>query len=224
MFCQNCGTALSENQRFCPSCGVQQDAAASPQAAPPAGRVGFSPRIHDPAFALIMKKINRGSLIFTLVLSLTALIGFTVAGVMEAGGFELPSSLWIGLGLAGLLWLIYLIQGWRRRRDTSWEGTIVEKKVDRTTRTREDPYNHSLKYTVVVRKDDHSLIKLNYTQELYDYYQEGDRVRHHAGLAASHLLEKYDKSADEHLYCLACSTKNPIDQDRCRRCKAPLLN
>lgn len=143
---------------------------------------------------------------------------------MEAGGFELPSSLWIGLGLAGLLWLIYLIQGWRRRRDTSWEGTIVEKKVDRTTRTREDPYNHSLKYTVVVRKDDHSLIKLNYTQELYDYYQEGDRVRHHAGLAASHLLEKYDKSADEHLYCLACSTKNPIDQDRCRRCKAPLLN
>ena len=50
MFCKNCGTQMSENQKFCPKCGTQNESAKSaPQAAPaPAAPAPVSPAAAAP--------------------------------------------------------------------------------------------------------------------------------------------------------------------------------
>ena len=55
---------------------------------------------------------------------------------------------------------------------------------------------------------------------VFDYFQVGDRVRHHAGLNS---YEKYDKSHDSIIFCNACATLCQISDDVCWRCKCPLL-
>ena len=55
---------------------------------------------------------------------------------------------------------------------------------------------------------------------VFDYFQVGDHVRHHAGLNS---YEKYDKSQDSIIFCNACATLCQISDDVCFRCKCPLL-
>ena len=42
---------------------------------------------------------------------------------------------------------------------------------------------------------------------VFNYYQIGDKVRHHGGLNS---IEKYDKSGDEIIFCNACTYLNDI--------------
>ncbi|MDW7669506.1 MAG: hypothetical protein SCJ93_11835 [Bacillota bacterium] len=46
----------------------------------------------------------------------------------------------------------------------------------------------------------------------YNYYQTGDKVRHHAEL---NTLEKYDKSKDKIIFCNACAYLNDIEDEYC---------
>ena len=55
---------------------------------------------------------------------------------------------------------------------------------------------------------------------LYNYFNIGDRVRHHAGLNS---YEKYDKTGDAFIPCNACGTLCDISEYTCFRCKCPLL-
>jgi len=55
---------------------------------------------------------------------------------------------------------------------------------------------------------------------VYNYYQTGDRVRHHGGLNS---FEKYDKSQDDIVFCNACASLNDINDEYCFRCNCPLL-
>ena len=54
----------------------------------------------------------------------------------------------------------------------------------------------------------------------YNYYENGDKVRHHGGL---NTYEKYDKSKDTVIFCNACASRHDINDDICRRCKCPIL-
>jgi hypothetical protein len=75
---------------------------------------------------------------------------------------------------------------------------------------------------VVIKKDDGK----TYTQSsedddtVFNYYQIGDKMRHHGGL---NTFEKYDKSNDEIIFCNACAYLNDIKDDYCVKCKCPLL-
>ena len=51
-------------------------------------------------------------------------------------------------------------------------------------------------------------------------YHIGDRVRH---LAKLNSYEKYDKTKDSIIFCIACGTLCDIADDTCCRCKCPLL-
>lgn len=73
---------------------------------------------------------------------------------------------------------------------------------------------------VVIRSDDGKEYTLTTRdQRQYDYYRIGDRVRHHGGLNS---FEKYDKSRDTIIFCLACGSMNDMQSDVCTRCKCPL--
>jgi hypothetical protein len=225
MFCTNCGTQLSGNSKFCPACGSEINQA-PPSMPQPAGLRGFSPRISDPAFARYVNSSNRWAAIFSMILAVAAVIGFYIYG--EVGSeMDNPGSLYIGFGIGGMFLLIALFQILGRKRSKTWDGTVenkkIKKKTERHTYGDDDVrYEDYLEYSVIIRSDQgkrHTIRSRN-SDTLYNYYQIGDRVRHHAGLNS---YEKYDKTGDRFIPCNACGTLCDIREDICFRCKCPLL-
>ena len=225
MYCANCGTQISESTSFCPACGsgINQ---ASQTVLQSAGLRGFSPRINDPAFAKYVKNSNRWAAIFSAILAVVAVIGFYIYG--EVGTeMDNPGSLYIGFGIGGMFLVIALFQILGRKRSTTWDGTVEDKKIKKKT-TRHDygddnvQYEDYLEYSVIIRRDrgKRYTIKTRDNDTMYNYYQIGDRVRHHAGLNS---YEKYDKTGDKFIPCNACGTLCDISEDICFRCKCPLL-
>lgn len=220
MYCSNCGTQISESTRFCPACGsgINQASQNTPQ---PVGLRGFSPRISDPAFAKYVKNSNRWAAIFSMILAVAAVIGFYIYGQV---GSEMnnPGSLYIGFGIGGMFLVIALFQILGRKRSKTWDGTVEDKKIKKKTRYEEHANEDYLEYSVVVRSDHGKkhVVKSQNSDTLYNYYQIGDRVRHHAGLNS---YEKYDKTGDKFIPCNACGTLCDISEDTCFRCKCPLL-
>jgi len=213
-----------ENSGFGPAYGGEPGPQNQTESSHPDNRpVGYSQKINDPRVAAVLKKIGSSGVVFTFILAALAVIGFTVAGAAQVGGFELPSALYMGLGFGGLLLVIALIQKIRGKKDKTWDGTLVDKRIKEPTYTQQRQGHYTTEYILYVRKSDGKTKKISATQEYFNYLQIGDQLRHHAG-TADFLFEKYDKSRDSSIYCIACTSKNDINNDLCYRCKCPLLN
>ena len=187
--------------------------------------MGFSSKINDPAFAKYLKNTNRWSAIFSIIIAVAAVIGFYIYGETSSE-MENPQALYIGLGIGGMFLLIALFTIIGRKKSTTWDGTVVDKKIEKKRRSQssgDDHYweNYTL-FTVFLRSDSGKKHKISVENDdtLYNYYQVGDRVRHHKGLNS---YEKYDKSRDSIIFCNACASLNDIRDDYCFRCKCPLL-
>jgi hypothetical protein len=223
MNCKNCGATLSVNAIFCASCGADQSGGTqSRQTDGNPSLVGYSDKIHDPRIATTLKKINKSSMFFILVLAVVVVIGFSVAGALEAGGLELPSAFFFGLILGGLLIVLALFQRAKGKKDGTWDGVVVDKTYKEASYADRQRGNYQTRYSIHIRREEGGVKKLSCTEDLFHYYQVGDHVRHHAG-TVEHVLEKYDKSRDSVIYCIVCSTKNEIHNDVCHRCKSPLM-
>lgn len=217
---KHCGSPLSRNARFCPDCGAQ---AAD---APDICLRGYSPRIHDPAFARYLKNTNRWSGIFSLVLAVAAILGFYIYGETSRE-MENPQALFIGLGIGGLFLAVALYTILARKASRTWDGVVVHKTVKKKSRrqsTNSDDcfINFYTEYTVIIRDKQGKKHRLTAEDDdtRYNYFQIGDQVRHHAGLNS---FEKYDKSGDRVIFCNACATLCNISEELCWRCKCPLL-
>lgn len=226
MYCTNCGIALQENIHFCTNCGVQIGKATDSR--PPAwgGRIGYSDRIHDPAFARYLEHTSRWSAIFSMILAVAAVIGFTIYGETSRE-MENPQALFIGLGIGGMFLLIALYSIIARKRSKTWNGVVVDKTVKEKSRRHDTGNNDSTihyytEYAVIVRDERGKTHWLTAEDDrtVFDYFQVGDQVRHHAGLNS---YEKFDKSRDSIIFCNACATLCQINDDVCFRCKCPLL-
>ncbi len=229
MHCKHCGTALWDNTRFCTGCGAQTSSAPdSRPAATSDGRIGYSSRINDPAFAGYLKNTNRWSAIFSVILAVAAVIGFFIYG--ETGAeMENPQALFIGLGIGGMFLVIALYTIIARKRSKTWDGVVVDKTIKKKDRRQStgsgenDYYIHYYtEYAVIVRDERGKTHRLTAEDDdtQYNYFQVGDHVRHHAGLNS---YEKYDKTKDSIIFCSACATLCDISDDYCFRCKCPLL-
>ena len=226
MYCGNCGAPLTEEMKFCRACGTAAGAAPAQPTRENYSLIGYSHKINDPAFAKYLKNATRWSAIFSLILALAAVIGFAIAG--ESGGeMENPQSLYIGLGIGGMFILIALFQILGRKRSKTWDGVVVDKKVEKKRRQErygnDDHYwQNYILYTVLIREQNGKKheIRTEDDDTVYNYYRIGDHLRHHAGLNS---YEKYDKSKDSIIFCNACATLNDIGDDYCARCKCPLL-
>lgn len=227
-FCPDCGTQLAAGDRFCGDCGSDTASLTASAVKEPdnSNRVGFSNKINDPAFARYLKNSNRWSLLFALILAAAAVIGFYIYG---ENSYEMdnPQALYIGLGIGGMFVIIALGQIIGRGRSQGWDGTVIDKTVERKRRKRNSGNNDYYiekytEYTVHLRSDSGKkyVICVENDDTLYNYYQIGDRVRHHKGL---NTFEKYDKSGDSIIFCNACSSLNDINDDYCFRCRCPLL-
>jgi hypothetical protein len=225
MYCTNCGTQISESTRFCPACGSEfsQPSQSAPQSV---GLRGFSPRISDPAFAKYVKNSNRWAALFSIFLAVAAVVGFCIAGEMGLEDMSNPQSLYIGFGIGGMFLVIALFQILGRKHSKTWDGTVEDKKIKKKTKRHDYgdnvQYEDYLEYSVIIRSDQgkRHTVKSQDSDTLYNYYQIGDRVRHHAGLNS---YEKYDKTGDKFIPCNACGTLCDISDETCFRCKCPLL-
>jgi len=227
MYCQQCGTTLYENTKLCSTCGAQQNQFQTTCANVKTGLVGFSNQISNPAFTKYINNTNLWSAIFAAILAVVAIVGFTIAGEIGADNMENPRALFIGLGIGGMFLLIALFQILGRKRSSTWDGTVSDKRINKKRRRQNTGDGNYywvdyIEYVVTINNRNGELHQINVEDDdtLYNYYQVGDQVRHHAGL---NTYEKYDKSKDDIIFCAACASLNDINDDYCFRCKCPLL-
>jgi hypothetical protein len=226
MRCPHCGADSAKNIKFCTECGSALPAYAEETRQQETRiLIGYSDRINDPAFARYMRNSKVWSFSFAAVLALIAIVGFYIYGE-SSPEMDNPEALYIGLGIGGMFLLIALFQTIGRSRSKTWDGVVVDKKIEKKRRQKgsgNDRYwvNYTL-YTVVIKTDRGQFheVRVEDDDTVYNYYQIGDRVRHHKGLNS---LEKYDKSGDSIIFCNACASLNDIADDSCFRCHCPLL-
>ncbi len=231
VFCSNCGSKASEKINFCSKCGnrlsyINQQENIQ-QTASPANQemqlIGYSEKINDLAFEKFKKSSNRGAYIFAIVLAIIAIIGIPIYGSVS-GEIDFPYSFYYGLGIGGMLVIIAFVQSTKQKSDTSWDGVVIDKKqAKRREQQYEDGHiGYYTEYIVKIRRDDGKIYKdrSTNTSYVYDYYQVGDRVRHHKGFPG---YEKYDKSKDTNNICIACLRLHNIQENTCKTCKCPLL-
>lgn len=190
--------------------------------------IGYSKLIEDPAFKKYLKNTNSWSVIFSLILAFAAVIGFFIYGETSSD-MDNPQALFIGLGIGGMFLLIALFTILGRKRSKTWDGQVVDRTIKEKNRKQStgsgdnDYYIHYYtEYKVIIRDErgkNHDITAED-DDTLYNYYQIGDKVRHHAGLNS---YEKYDKTKDSIIFCNACATLCDIDDEVCPRCKCPLL-
>ncbi len=185
--------------------------------------IGYSEKINDPAMARYVRNTNRWSAIFALIIAVAAVVGFYIAG--ETGSdMGNPEALYIGLSVGSMFLLIALFQIVGRKKSTTWDGTVVEKKVViKSRRSKDDDFLKDYTvFTIYIRNEAGKNYSISAEDDdtQYNYYQIGDKVRHHKGLNSN---EKYDKSKDSIIFCNACASLNDIKDDFCFRCKCPLL-
>lgn len=235
MLCPNCGVDSDQSIKFCVECGSPlpgagetpaQEVTTDPARPNEAGSlIGYSERINDPAFARYMKHSVTWSFTFSAILAVIAIVGFYIYGE-TSGEMENPQALYIGLGIGGMFLVIALFQTIGRARVKGWDGTVVDKRIEKKRRKRKSGNRtYSVKYnlyTVVFKTDQGKILEQGVEDDdtRYNYFNIGDKVRQHKGLGT---LEKYDKSKDDIIFCNACSSLNDINDDKCFRCSCPLL-
>jgi len=232
MLCSVCGAEPASPCAFCANCGTPFAQTPSPPenntSAVLGGTVGYSPRIADPAFAKYVKNTNRYAGIFSGILAVAAFVGFTVYG--ETGSeMDNPQAMYIGMGIGGMFLAIALFSVLGRKRSKTWDGVVVDKTVKNKRRrqstgpdTNDFYWVDYLEYKVIIKADSGKKHELTADDDdtRYNYFQIGDRLRHHGKLNS---YEKYDKTRDTVSFCNACASLNDIRDDVCFRCKCPLL-
>lgn len=225
MYCSSCGSQLIEGGRYCTVCGaeVKGKNVSSTIETEKSKLIGYSPKINDPAFYRYIKNSKRWSFVFAVILALIAVIAFPLYGE-KSGELEWPLSLFYGIGIGGMFIFIAAVQTVLKASDSTWDGVVIDKKIynRRKWDKDNDMYIDYTVYEYFVRRDNGKIYSHRTEDDMtvYNYYNIGDKVRHHKGLG---LYEKYDKSKDEFLFCTACSSINEINEEYCFRCKCPLL-
>lgn len=235
MICPNCGSESIKSIKFCTACGsaLPQKEQSGPEKAPKMDNrmegngylIGYSERINDPAFARYRRNSIQWSFIFAGILAVIVIVAFYIYGENSVE-MDNPQALYIGMGIGGMFLTIALLQTIGRMRSKDWDGIVIDKKVEKKKRRRGSGDDHYIQrytvYTVTLKTDQGKTLEQSVEDDdtYYNYFEIGDKVRHHKGL---NTLEKYDKSKDSIIFCNACSSLNDINDEKCHRCSCPLL-
>lgn len=236
MFCQHCGKKVRDDSNFCEFCGekiVRDDFNSESEYSNLKENkainnviLGYSSKINDPSFKRYLKATNRYSFYFSVALAIIAIVGFYIYGE-RSYEMDNPEALYIGIGIGAMFILIALFQILGRKKSKTWDGVVVKKEIlDKERRVNtgnNDYYIERYKvYNVVVYNERGKTVDIRTEDDntVYNYYEVGDKVRHHGGLNS---YEKYDKTNDAIIFCNVCGTLNDINDDSCHRCNCPLL-
>ncbi|MBP5288770.1 MAG: zinc-ribbon domain-containing protein [Clostridia bacterium] len=240
-FCGNCGASLRPGASFCESCGAAveqgQPVRVPPYPGPasandPAGgaRVGipapgYSDRVNHPEILKAVKKNRRAAGIFGLILVPMPLIGFIVFSFFSED-MELAQAALYG-GVVSVVFLLFALYGLiKSRASNSYEGTVIDQKTRlRHHQTGNGGERIQNEYITVVRTAEGKKKKIVETEGsrilAYNYLKSGDRFKYHPQF--NFPYEHYDKSRAPYIACVSCGAENPVGEDRCGKCRLPLL-
>ena len=182
---------------------------------------GYSSAIKHPSFARYQRDSRTWSFLFASILAVFSLIGFPIYGNLS-GEISWPFSILYGLLIGAMFVGIAALQSLKRKLDKTWDGKVFDKQIIRVRERRKNGKLTEREVFSIQIEKDNGKIKTEKWRDpaLFNYYDVGDMVRHHKGFA---YYEKYDKSGDEEILCIACNSFNDINGDFCFRCKRPLL-
>ena len=214
-YCSNCGAKVGKDAEICPSCGKPLDDRVlyGDIDRIGAGGVGYSEITEHESFKAYKKFTGKIWAVSIPVLTLIVIIASMITG----------AGLTVGLLAGVVVFIIMLIVGLMvGRKKPVWEGTVIRKSYHRTHR---DNKADEVTYTIFFRTDSgkkKSQVWRSHSS-IYDYLQEGDRVRFLGNLGSQNAFEKYDKSGDEKIPCAACGTMMDPRYDYCTVCGCILL-
>ncbi|MBR3267694.1 MAG: zinc ribbon domain-containing protein [Oscillospiraceae bacterium] len=233
MFCQNCRTQIADGAKFCPVCGAAVQAAVMQRFYAGNGAVrqgipapGFSDRVNDPEILAAIGKSRRAAMIFAMFIVPLPLIGFLIYS-SKSDKMETSDALKYGAIVSAVFLLFAVFSFFKSRSGNSYEGVVTDKKEKETYRHRNSSDDRELttQYTTFVQTSEGKLKKIvEYEGSqiwAYNYLNIGDRFRYHPQFHFPY--ERYDKASGPCIYCVSCGRKNPVEADRCQKCKIPLL-
>lgn len=250
-FCSNCGAELNEEDKFCQNCGakVEEEKAEAAsaeelvkepeeekQAAPAAcgkGEIregiptpGFSDRVNHPQILAAVKRNRKAAKVFLLILVPIPVIGFLIYS-LATGNIEVGPALGYGCIVSAVFLVFALVSFIRERAKNTYEAVVTDKKEGWTYRNHgsSEDREQIREYVTIVRTTDGKKKKIVEHEGsqiwAYNYLEIGDRFKYHPQFHFPYEL--YDKSKAPYIACVSCGTRNPVEADRCSKCKLPLL-
>ena len=150
------------------------------------------------------------------------LVGFAIYGLLS-DTMEFPRALLYG----EIVSAVFLIFSWIGKRQSSgknaYEGVVVDKRTRyRSRRGGETGWNELITVVRTAAGEQKQIVERdNSRTPAWEYLQIGDQFRYHPELAFPYEL--FDKSRAPYLPCPICQKKNPLTNDNCSKCGAPLL-
>lgn len=229
MICPNCGMSMKDGARFCEECGARLE----PEADSPAdafygygpGQMhlapGYSRSLDSDAVLAALKKQRKSTRIVGLIVIILPLIGFGIYGSIS-DAMELWQAMFAGVVISLIMAVTMLVLALHKKLAKSFEGTLTSKKhVHRVHRSNDGYRNSRDEYILCITDADGKRHKKKTTLGMYNYLNEGDRLRYLPQFPLP--FEKYDKSRDAEIPCLFCGRMNPVANDSCSFCRNPMI-
>jgi heme/copper-type cytochrome/quinol oxidase subunit 4 len=224
-YCWNCGDAIEKGTSNCPNCHALYEGDKRYGNIPlkQAGGIGWSNQTNHPRFKEYASKNKKYSIVFLIIISI--LIPFIILiGNDVSFDAEMIVVIPIVLLIVWLFGIIFMHFQYGRKKP-EWDG-IVENKFSENKKRYDKSNNRTVyytEYTVVYQRQDGKQIKhTSQNSNEYDTFQIGEHVHYHGGKYCKGL-EKYDKSHDRVLNCIACGYGNDARNNYCERCGCPIL-
>lgn len=224
-YCWNCGEPIEKEASICPYCKALYEGSQRYGNIPltGAGGIGWSDQINHPRFKEYASKNQKYSIIFLIIIS------FIIPFVILIGDdVTLDSEMLIVIPIVlaliwtfGLIWLHFQYG----HKQADWDAIVMNKFSENKKHYNKNrnQYEYYTEYTVVYQRQDGKQIKhTSQNSNEYDTFQIGEHVHYHGGKYCKGL-EKYDKSHDRVLNCIACGYGNDARNNYCERCGCPIL-
>ena len=214
-YCYNCGARIKDTYGPCPSCGRSADVESALENIERvgAGGVGYSDITEDASFSAYKKHMRRmirigGLVVFVITFVASLFMGFGLLG---------------GIALGMFLFICILISSFTiNRKKKSWEGAVTGKNDHEVRRDKGADYHSYVAY-IKTNAGKTKTVVWRDNSNLYNYLQEGDRVRYVGDVGGDYAFEKYDKSKDEKIPCVCCGYMMDPRYKYCTMCGALLM-
>lgn len=188
---------------------------------------GFSHRAQSEDFIDAMQRQIKKNFKYAIIsipiifLVIIAIVSVLAIKQGDKGNAIFPTAAFLFLVFVGIAigTLVSLIKNLGRLKKDSIDGVILKTRKWETF-SNEEHTSHTKCY-IIIKSDEGKKIKIKDRSALtfYPHVSEGDRVRFHPGYPFP--IELYDKSKGN--ICVFCGNVTNSAEDKCQRCKNPML-
>ena len=186
---------------------------------------GFSDRADDREILKAVNKRRNITRVLACIVIPLPLLGFIIYSLVSHQ-MELGQAALYGGIISGVFLIVMLFSALKNALKKPYEGTVTDMKSHLEYKNRgSDKEQCYTEYVTYVLTSDGKKKKIKEKEgpgvQAYFYLEIGDRFRYHPRFTFPY--EVYDKSKKQSIYCVSCGAENPLEADRCKKCRIPLL-